>query len=123
MIAKLPSFYKGQSWSEIKVPVLEKLDEMIDAINAFSGGGLIAHQEEISHIAISGTDTTIVNALSVAPFSNFNLLLVQKGVLLQQGAGKDYVVSGRDITWLGSSGTAIPLQSTDILLAYYYATT
>lgn len=76
-------------------------------------------QESVTTQAITGTDTALSDTLNNTPYSNASVSLFLNGVQQQQGAGKDYTISGSTITWLANSGTAVDMETTDTLEAYY----
>jgi hypothetical protein len=76
-------------------------------------------EETITTEAITGTDTALTDTLDNTPVSNGSLALWLNGVFQDQGAGKDYTVSGTTITWLASSGTAVDMETDDVLTAKY----
>lgn len=76
-------------------------------------------QEAVTTENITGTDTAITDTLDNTPVSNASVSLYLNGVLQDQGAGKDYTLSGVTITWLASTGTAVDMVTTDDLTATY----
>ena len=83
------------------------------------GGGGTHHQEQVTTQAITGTDTALTDELDAVPVSSASVKLLLNGLHQQQGAGKDYTISGKVITWLQSSGSAVPMDTSDILEAIY----
>jgi hypothetical protein len=77
------------------------------------------NQEAVTTQNITGTDTALTDTLDNTPISNASVVLFLNGVKQDQGAGKDYTISGSTITWLASSGTAVDLETTDTLEATY----
>jgi len=77
------------------------------------------NQESVTTENINGTDTAITDTLNATPKSAASVLLFLNGVMLRQGAGFDYSISGTTITWLASTGTAENLDTNDLLIAYY----
>jgi hypothetical protein len=75
-------------------------------------------QELITTQAIT-SDTALTDELASAPIANSELQLWLNGILQVQGATKDYTVSGTVITWLASTGTAVDMETTDVLVARY----
>jgi hypothetical protein len=78
-------------------------------------------QEEIATQVITGTDTTLTANLSSTPTSNAAVRLFLNGVLQRQGATLDYTISGTAITWLAATGTAVDMDTADVLSAVYDA--
>jgi hypothetical protein len=76
-------------------------------------------QEIVTTQNITGTDTALSDKLNFAPVSSASVLLFLNGVFQAQGAGYDYTISGITITWLASSGTAVDLTTSDVLVAVY----
>jgi len=76
-------------------------------------------QEGIATEVITGTDTALTATLSGVPINAGELQLWLNGILQVQGAGKDYTVSSQTITWLASTGTAVDMDTTDVLIARY----
>ncbi len=77
------------------------------------------NQEDITTEIVNNSDVALTDTLSATPKSNASLTLFLNGVLQDQGAGKDYTVSGTTITWLAGTGTAVNMQTNDILTAVY----
>lgn len=82
-----------------------------------AGGGGTQRQEVVTTQAITG-DTALTDHLDYTPQSG-SLQLYLNGVFQQQGATKDYTLSSTTITWLASSGTAVDMDTSDILIAKY----
>lgn len=78
-----------------------------------------SNQESVTTQSINNSDTALTDTLNASPKTAASLLLFLNGVMLRQGAGNDYSVSGTTITWLASSGTASNLSVNDRLDAYY----
>lgn len=98
--------------------VLEAYQSAIDTIQTAISG--TAHkQESVTTQVITGTDTALTDTLDFAPVSASSVKLYLNGVLQKQGATFDYTISGSTITWLQSTGTAVPLDTSDELLAVY----
>lgn len=76
-------------------------------------------QEPVATQNITGADTAITDELDQTPIYAAAVKLYLNGVLQQQGAGKDYTISGKAFTWLASSGTAADLTTSDTLVAVY----
>ena len=66
-------------------------------------------------------DHTLDDQLDYTPVDGSTLRLYLNGVLQDQGSGKDYTLSGKAITWLAGTGTAVPLELSDSLVAHYQA--
>ncbi len=77
------------------------------------------NQESVTTENITGTDTALTDVLNNTPKNNASVVLYLNGVQQEQGAGKDYTVSGTTITWLASTGTAVDMETSDVLLATY----
>lgn len=76
-------------------------------------------QESIDTENITGADTAITDTLAAAPRTGSVLRLFLNGVYQEQGSGKDYTLAGQTITWLASTGTAVDLETSDVLHAVY----
>jgi len=76
-------------------------------------------QELITTQAITGTDTALTDTLALVPIHDSELQLWLNGILQVQGAGKDYTVSSQTITWLASTGSAVDMEVSDVLVARY----
>lgn len=76
-------------------------------------------QEAVASEVITGTDTALADTLDFVPVSNASVKLTLNGILLKQGAGFDYTISGQTITILASSGTAPDIDALDIFVAFY----
>lgn len=81
--------------------------------------GLTPRQESVTTETITGTDTALADTLDNTPTSNAAVVLFLNGVYQEQGAGKDYSISGTTITWLAATGTAVDMATTDVLDAHY----
>lgn len=92
---------------------------LIGIDNALDAAGGTPQQEQVTSQNITGTDTALTDTLNNTPTSNGAVKLYLNGILLTQGAGADYTVSGTTITWLASSGTAPDLDTADVLIAVY----
>ena len=77
------------------------------------------NQELVTTQTITNADTAITDTLNATPLANASVRLYLNGVLQEQGAGKDYTISGTTITWLASSGTAVDMDTSDVLIAEY----
>lgn len=78
-------------------------------------------QEAVTTQVITGADTAVTDTLDSTPASNASVSLFLNGIMQEQGAGKDYTISGATITWLASTGTAVDMETSDTLLAKYAA--
>lgn len=81
-------------------------------------------QESIATENVVGVDATLAAGLTSPPISIASVGLYLNGLLLRQGAGFDYVLSGgtfQNINWLAGTGTAPNLADTDLLIARYNA--
>jgi len=87
--------------------------------DALGGGGGTANQESVATEVITGTDTVMTDLLNTTPVSNASVELHLNGVLQRQGAGFDYTIATATITWLASSGTAVDMDTNDVLIATY----
>jgi len=77
------------------------------------------NQESVTTQVITGTDTAITDTLNATPSSNAEVKLFLNQVFQEQGAGRDYTISGTTITWLASTGTAVDMDTSDRLVAVY----
>ena len=68
---------------------------------------------------ISSSDTALTDLLNNTPISDASVALYLNGLQQQQGATFDYTLSGTTITWLASTGTAVDMDATDVLIAVY----
>lgn len=93
--------------------------EGVDWVDPSTLGVTTARQESITTENITGTDTAITDQLDYTPVANESVNLYLNGVHQIQGAGADYTVSGKVLTWLANTGTAVDLETTDTLEAYY----
>ena len=80
--------------------------------------GTTARQESIPTEAIS-TDIALSNELTFTPESDESVSLFLNGIQQEQGATRDYVMIGTQINWKPVLGTAVDLEGTDVLIAYY----
>lgn len=76
-------------------------------------------EEELTTQNITGTDTAITDTLDNVPSAPESVKLFLNGVQQKEGAGNDFTISGQTITWLASTGTAVDMETTDELFAYY----
>jgi hypothetical protein len=79
----------------------------------------IEKQESLATQSIIGTDTPLTAQLSQTPKNNASVSLFLNGIQQEQGATKDYTISGKIITWLASTGTCVDMETTDSLVACY----
>ena len=77
------------------------------------------NQESVTTQLIAAADVALTDTLNNTPISNVVVNLYLNGVHQEQGVGKDYTISGVTITWLASSGTAVNMQTNDVLIATY----
>lgn len=96
------------------------LEGIDNALGSVAGGGAPA-QESITTEVITGSDTALSTVLSSTPVSNASVSVYLNGVFQRQGATFDYTISGTAITWLASSGTAVDMDTSDILVVTYEA--
>ncbi len=87
-----------------------------DAIGVAGGA---ARQEAVTTENITGTDTAISDTLNNTPLSNASVKLFLNGILQTQGGGLDYTVAATTITWLAATGTAVDMDTSDVLIAVY----
>lgn len=80
----------------------------------------VARQEYVDPNTITGTDTAISTNLVAAPVSAASLQVFLNGVLMVNGAGKDYTLSGQTVTWLAGTGTAPDLTNGSDVITYVY---
>lgn len=76
-------------------------------------------QERVTTELITTVDTALTDQLDYTPISNASVSLYLNGVHQIQGAGEDYTISGKVITWLRGTGTAVPMSTNDDLVAVY----
>jgi hypothetical protein len=91
----------------------------LDGITGGAEPNKTSNQEDVTTENITGTDTVMTDTLNNTPSPAASLKLFLNGVKQQQGAGNDYTVSGASITWLASSGTAVDMDTSDVLVATY----
>ncbi len=81
------------------------------------------YQESLTTENISGADTSLADALSYEPVSDVSVVVYLNGAQQEQGAGKDYqvdhAVSPPKIKWLANTGTAVDMDTNDILVVTY----
>ncbi len=93
----------------------------LDGITALAEPNDTENQESVTTEVITGTDTAITDTLNNTPISNASVILFLNGVQQEQGATKDYTISGSTITWLASTGTAVDMDTSDVLIAEYWS--
>jgi len=87
--------------------------------DAISAAGGTPRQESITTENITGTDTAISDTINNTPSAAIAVKLFLNGILQVQGAGADYSLSGTTITWLASTGTAVDMDTSDVMIAVY----
>jgi hypothetical protein len=80
---------------------------------------LTRNVETVTTQNITGTDTALTDELNATPIGSIAVFL--NGVLQLEGAGNDYTVSGTAITWLANTGTAVDMDTTDVMLVIYHS--
>lgn len=93
----------------------------LDGITALADPNDTENQESVTTEVITGTDTALTDTLNNAPISATAVVLYLNGVQQEQGATKDYTISGSTITWLASTGTAVDMDTSDVLIAVYWS--
>lgn len=83
----------------------------------------VQRQEALTTELITSSDTALADTLDAVPTTDGSVKLFLNGVQQNQGAGRDYSISGQTITWLASSGTAVNMQTNDTLEALYDSAT
>lgn len=91
----------------------------LNSVDADAEENDVPNQEGVTTQNITGSDTALTDTLDNTPVSNASVALYLNGVHQEQGATKDYTISGSTITWLASSGTAVDMETTDTLVAKY----
>lgn len=91
----------------------------LDGIEALAEVNDTPQQERVTTQTVNGTDTALTDTLNATPVSNASVVLFFNGVMMIQGAGEDYTISGSTITWLASTGTAEDMKTSDDLVATY----
>lgn len=91
----------------------------LDGVTAGAEPNDTPNQESVTTQTITGSDTAMSDTLNNTPVSNASVNLWLNGVHQEQGATKDYTISGSTITWLASTGTAVDQATTDVLIASY----
>lgn len=119
IISWVPSNYTRDS-GPTEAGAVTHLTAHLKGIDNFllTAGGT-PRQELVASQTITGTDTALTDTLNNTPKSNASLRLFLNGILQTQGAGADYTVSGTTITWLASTGTAVDMDTSDVLVAAY----
>lgn len=93
--------------------------EGIDWVDQSTLSPTTDRQERVTTELITSGDVALTDQLDYTPVSNASVSLYLNGVHQIQGAGEDYTISGKVITWLRGTGTAVPMQTTDDLVAVY----
>lgn len=93
----------------------------LDNITALAEPNDTENQEIVATQVITGSDTAITDQLDNVPISAASVSLFLNGVHQKQGATFDYTISGQIITWLASSGTAVDMDTNDVLIAVYWS--
>jgi len=91
----------------------------LDGIDSGAEVNDTPQQEAVTTQVISGSDTALTDVLNNTPISDASVALYLNGLQQQQGATFDYTLSGTTITWLASTGTAVDMDATDVLIAVY----
>jgi len=109
---------KSLAWVQIGDETLDKINEIIDHVVLGVGNH---RNHRIIIAAPIAADGVIVDAFDVAPLLGTSIFLRHNGVFQNFGAGEDFTINGRDLNWLGKtgSGTAKALATTDGLFAFY----
>jgi hypothetical protein len=87
-------------------------------------------QEELTSENIINADVTLADTLDFTPLNDNptdgiyeSVMVFLNGILKRQGIGLDYTVgvgtNGVEITWLANSGTAVDMDTSDILTVVY----
>lgn len=92
---------------------LKGIDNSIGSIST------VRRQEFVTAQNITGADTALTDTLDATPITNASVKIYLNGVLQAQGVGRDYSISGSTLTWLALTGTAVPLETTDEIMAVY----
>jgi len=85
-----------------------------------NGGGGTPRQETIAAEDVTGSDTILSDGLTSAPSAPESVSLYLNGVF--QGQGSDYRLVGathQQIEWLAGTGTAVDLDTSDVLEVTY----
>jgi hypothetical protein len=91
----------------------------LDGVTAGAQPNDTPTQEAVTTQVVTGADTALTDTLNSTPVSSASVSLSLNGVVQEQGAGKDYTISGATITWLASTGTAVDMDTSDVLTATY----
>lgn len=91
-----------------------------ELIGSGAAGGTERPQEVLTSQVITGTDTALTDTLDFTPVDGTSIVITQNGAVLEQGAGKDYTLASKTVTWLASSGNATDLAATDTLIVLPY---
>jgi len=94
------------------------LEGIDNALGAISGAGT-PRQHALATEVITASDTAMAAQLTNTPVSSASVKLHYFGILLEQGATKDYTVAAKVVTWLASSGTAPDQATSELLIATY----
>ena len=94
---------------------MQGIDDELGSI----GGAGTPQQEVVATETITNADTALADTLDNAPTGNASLKLYLNGILQKQGVGFDYSISTQTITWLASTGTAVDMDTSDVLIAVY----
>lgn len=92
---------------------------LLDSLTSGAEPNDTDNQESVTTQNITGTDTAITDTLNAVPISDASVKLYLNGILQRQGAGNDYSIASQTLTWLASTGTAVDMDTTDILDAVY----
>lgn len=76
-------------------------------------------QEAVAAQSVTDTDTTLTAELTSLPKDPNSVRLALNGSPQALGPGKDYVIDGKKIVWLASTGTAENITASDVILVYY----
>lgn len=93
--------------------------EGVDWVDQSSLSPTTDRQERVTTELITTVDTALTDQLDYTPVSNASVSLYLNGVHQIQGAGEDYTISGKVITWLRGTGTAAAMNTNDDLVAVY----
>jgi hypothetical protein len=91
-----------------------------DAVNRRQLDAIVPTEnvEQLTAIAIVG-DAPIPDTLDNVPLDVTKVTLYLNGLKQLYGAGNDFTVSGQTVTWLVTTGTAVPMAVTDIVQVDY----
>lgn len=85
--------------------------------------GGAAYSERVVTENVVGADTTLADALAYEPVSDASVSVYLNGQHQEQGVGKDYVIdhgtTPPKITWLALTGTAVDMDTSDVLVVNY----